>query len=97
MSRTSELVAVPSSFAGSSIPRAEVAGLALLARQVESLDTKWEDVDPLRLLPANVFVPGGRLSSSHECPVRPGVRGLGFQCCCRIGLSLFTISTRCQR
>ena len=68
VSRTSELVAVQSSFAGSSIPRAEVAGLALSARQVESLDTKWEDVDPLRLLPANVVVPGGSLHhTSVQC------------------------------
>ena len=68
VSRTSELVAVESSFAGSSIPRAEVAGLALLARQVESLDTKWEEVDPLRLLPANVVVPGGSLHhTSVQC------------------------------
>ena len=68
VSRTQQLATVQSSNAGCFLSRGETTCLTVQTVEVDSVEEKWADPARLKMLPANVIIPGGRLhfsSSQH--------------------------------
>jgi len=64
VSRTQQLATVQCSNAGCSVSRGETTCLTVQTVEVDSVEEKWSDLARLKILPANVIIPGGRLHFS---------------------------------